>query len=78
LIQKGDANGKGLCSAEYMDFASYVFHHRERWGGKGCPGGLLRENIPICSRIIAVADAQFGPTIIRVFMHNILGAVQCA
>ncbi len=33
-----------------------VRHHHERWDGKGYPDGLAGENIPLCARIMAVAD----------------------
>ena len=31
--------------------------HHERWDGQGYPQGLAGENIPLCARIVAVADA---------------------
>ena len=31
------------------------FHH-EKWNGKGYPEGLSRKEIPLCARIMAVAD----------------------
>ncbi|MBU4348822.1 HD-GYP domain-containing protein [bacterium] len=34
-----------------------VYHHHERYNGKGYPDGLKGEDIPISARIIAVADA---------------------
>lgn len=34
-----------------------VLHHQERWDGHGCPSGLQGENIPLPSRILALADA---------------------
>ncbi|MDD3013017.1 MAG: response regulator [Candidatus Gastranaerophilales bacterium] len=34
--------------------------HHERFDGKGYPFGLVGEEIPICARIIAVADAYDG------------------
>lgn len=34
-----------------------VAHHHERWDGAGYPDGLKEEEIPIESRIVAVADA---------------------
>lgn len=37
--------------------AIIVLHHHERWDGGGYPSGLGQEDIPIGSRIIAVADA---------------------
>lgn len=34
-----------------------IYHHHERYNGKGYPDGLKSEDIPILARIIAVADA---------------------
>ncbi|WP_449241461.1 HD-GYP domain-containing protein [Desulfoscipio gibsoniae] len=34
-----------------------VLHHHERWDGSGYPDGQKGEDIPLISRIIAVADA---------------------
>ncbi len=34
-----------------------IRHHHERWDGNGYPDGLKGEDIPMLSRIIAVADA---------------------
>lgn len=36
-----------------IDMATY---HHERWDGHGYPEGLKEENIPLCARIMAVAD----------------------
>ncbi len=33
-----------------------IRHHHERWDGKGYPDGLKGKEIPICARIVAVAD----------------------
>jgi len=34
-----------------------ILHHHERWDGKGYPEGLAGPDIPLLSRIIAVADS---------------------
>jgi len=34
-----------------------IYHHHERYNGKGYPDGLKSEDIPLSARIIAVADA---------------------
>jgi HD-GYP domain-containing protein (c-di-GMP phosphodiesterase class II) len=36
--------------------APCVLHHHERWDGKGYPSGLCGTDIPLLSRVIAVAD----------------------
>ncbi len=40
-----------------QDSLDGIGHHHERWDGRGYPDGLAGEDIPIASRIIAVADA---------------------
>ena len=42
---------------ELSSIAEYILSHHERWDGKGYPRGLKREEIPLLSRILAVADA---------------------
>lgn len=34
----------------------YIFYHHERWDGRGYPGGIKGEEIPMGARIIAIAD----------------------
>lgn len=41
----------------FNEIAAIVRHHHERWNGKGYPLGLAEEEIPLGSRIIAVADS---------------------
>lgn len=47
--------------------ANYILCHHERWDGKGYPSGLKTENIPLHSRILAVADAFDAMTSDRVY-----------
>jgi putative nucleotidyltransferase with HDIG domain len=47
---------------EYSEIATIVRFHHERIDGQGYPDGLAREDIPIVSRIIAVADAYNAMT----------------
>lgn len=46
-----------LADKEYTKMAYEVarFHH-EKWNGRGYPDGLKEEEIPLCARIMAVAD----------------------
>jgi putative nucleotidyltransferase with HDIG domain len=43
--------------AQFQELADVVLHHHERYDGNGYPHGLSGIDIPIESRIIAVADA---------------------
>ncbi|MBI9096571.1 MAG: HD domain-containing protein [Sphaerochaeta sp.] len=43
-------------------FAKDVLAHHERWDGKGYPRGLKQTQIPLTSRIIAVADSYDAMT----------------
>lgn len=49
--------------------------HHERWNGKGYPAGLCGESIPLCGRIVALADVYDAVTSKRVykaaFSHDI-------
>ena len=50
--------GQAILNAAEMPIeAEWVLHHHERCDGNGYPTGLLEEEIPLESRIIAVADA---------------------
>jgi putative nucleotidyltransferase with HDIG domain len=46
----------------YAEIASIVRHHHERMDGEGYPDGLWGDEIPLISRIIAVADAYNAMT----------------
>jgi putative nucleotidyltransferase with HDIG domain len=48
--------------ATYSEIASIVRHHHERFDGGGYPDGLEGDEIPLLSRIIAVADAYNAMT----------------
>ena len=46
-----------LGNEEYLKMAyEVVRYHHEKWNGKGYPEGLKRKEIPLCARIMAVAD----------------------
>jgi ribonuclease P protein subunit RPR2 len=46
--------GVGLLDGNGIDV---VRHHHERWDGSGYPDKLAGDEIPLCARIFAVADA---------------------
>lgn len=50
---------------EMSDMADYILCHHEYWDGNGYPKGIRGEDIPIQSRIIAVADAYDAMTSAR-------------
>lgn len=58
-IKKHPAIGYRIASTvpELRHIAEYILCHHERWDGKGYPQGLAGEEIPLLSRIIAIADA---------------------
>jgi HD-GYP domain-containing protein (c-di-GMP phosphodiesterase class II) len=47
---------------DYADIARIVRHHHERVDGLGYPDNLRKDEIPLLSRIIAVADAYNAMT----------------
>lgn len=65
VIQRHAVNGGKIVQStfghldnkEYLDMAYNVaLHHHEKWNGKGYPAGLKGEEIPLCARIMAIAD----------------------
>ena len=47
----------GIEEKEYVDIAVQIAEgHHEKWDGSGYPKGLGESDIPICARIMAVAD----------------------
>lgn len=48
-----------------------VLYHHERFDGTGYPRGLSREEIPLCARIVAVADTFDAMTSRRVYREEL-------
>jgi putative nucleotidyltransferase with HDIG domain len=48
--------------AAYDDVAQVVRHHHERMDGEGYPDGIIGDEIPLLSKVIAVADAYNAMT----------------
>jgi len=69
---------KGADLARQMDAPPEVvrgiFHHHERYGGCGYPDELKGKNIPLFSRIIAVADAFDAMTNSRPYRRQVFSA----
>lgn len=59
MIHKHPEIGYRIASSlsELTHIAEGILNHHERYDGKGYPRGIKGENIPLASRIIAVADA---------------------
>jgi diguanylate cyclase (GGDEF)-like protein/PAS domain S-box-containing protein len=57
-MQQHSAVGYRILSLfdDTLDLAEYVYGHHERWDGSGYPRELKGEQIPLISRIIAVAE----------------------
>lgn len=51
-----------MSTSELAPIAEYILYHHERWDGSGYPQGLKGTEIPLLSRIIAVADAYDAMT----------------
>jgi putative nucleotidyltransferase with HDIG domain len=49
------------------DVVPVVYHHHERWDGKGYPEGLGGEEIPLAARIMQVADTYDAMTSDRAY-----------
>jgi len=59
LVKKHPVLGsRALESSESLKYiAKYVKHHHERWDGRGYPDGLARNEIPLISQILQIADS---------------------
>ncbi len=64
LMQDHSAIGEHILGKvdTYAEIAQIVRHHHERVDGNGYPDGLASDEIPLLSRIIAVADAYNAMT----------------
>ncbi len=56
---------------QFEEVAKIIYHHHERYDGKGYPDGLGGEDIPLLSRIIAVADAYDAMTSTRAYREKV-------
>ena len=62
-----------LCKSKQLyKIAQIVLYHHERWDGKGYPKGLVKDKIPLGSRIICVADSIDAMTSARPYREAML------
>jgi response regulator RpfG family c-di-GMP phosphodiesterase len=57
-------------AAFYPELPAGVLAHHERWDGRGYPKGLSGEDIPVYSRIVAIADTFDAITHSRRYHHG--------
>ncbi len=59
VIRKHPEEGYDIVKSlkDFNGITPIIKYHHERWDGKGYPNGLKGEEIPIATRIVAVADA---------------------
>jgi len=64
LMETHSAIGERILAKveDYAEIARIVRHHHERWDGEGYPDKIAREEVPLISRIISVADAYNAMT----------------
>lgn len=72
IIQQHPLSGSRMLNSshEYTRLAAGVLHHHERIDGKGYPNGIVGDQIPLESKIIAVADAYDAMTAERPYRLN--------
>jgi len=64
IIKQHCYSGGQICKRVgfLMDAYPIVYHHHERWDGKGYPDGIKGDRIPLGARIVAVIDAYDAMT----------------
>jgi response regulator RpfG family c-di-GMP phosphodiesterase len=59
------------------DIIPGCYCHHEAWDGSGYPRGLQAQNIPVCGRIVAVADAYDAMTSDRAYRKALPHEIAC-
>ncbi|NMA01190.1 MAG: HD-GYP domain-containing protein [Clostridia bacterium] len=60
---------KRIKKFKHLDYN--ILCHHERWDGQGYPFGLKQEEIPLFSRIVAIADSYDAMTTERVYQKRV-------
>lgn len=73
LIKRHPAIGNEILKSVHVvqDVAVGALYHHERYDGRGYPFGLKGEEIPLCARIIGVADTYDAMTSDRIYRAKI-------
>ena len=58
---------------ELSECLPLILHHHERYDGRGYPGGLRGESIPVGARILTIADAYDAMTTARPYRGRMSG-----
>jgi len=66
-----------LSDPELATIAEGILHHHERWDGRGYPLGIQGQDIPLLSRILALADAYDVMTSGRPYRPGISSEAAC-
>lgn len=71
VVRRHPIVGEALVgSIPYLEEAAVVIrHHHERWDGEGYPNRLSGEEIPVLSRILAIAESYDAMTSERPYRH---------
>lgn len=65
------ANLQSVVESDFIDIAYQLArHHHEWWNGKGYPDGLNGRDIPLCARILAIADVYDALTAKRPYKER--------
>lgn len=73
MKQHADIGEKIMLSTELegsQQAARLIRHHHEHFNGKGYPDKLSGEKIPICSRIISIADSYDAIAVTRAYHQS--------
>ena len=73
VIKSHSVIGSEILKDVYMikNAADGALYHHERYDGSGYPFGIKGEEIPLCARIISIADAYDAMTSNRIYRHRL-------